>query len=413
MRPELAKTKETAELEVYRGSEQVGTLIRTLSGARFTYDREYADRHASSAHRAIAFAMAVRAQHYDVAGTNLHPFFAGLLPEGLRFRALARGLKTSEDDLFSMLVAAGGNTVGDVWVKPTGAGFLPAVPVVETHELSERSFEELLAQSLDWSQRGDATTVAGMQPKVSAAMISFPMRARRTRREYILKLSPPEYPRLVENEFFFMRLTRSMKLSTANVELVHDREGRAGLLVERFDRVPASTDKQAPMRRLHQEDACQLLDRYPADKYRLSLREISEALEVCSAPTVERLRLLQLQALAYLIGNGDLHGKNVSVLVCDGRTRLTPIYDMLSTLPYGDDHLALKMDGRDKALRRRDFIAFGERIGVRRAATERMLDALARGVSSQLAGLGEIGLEQRKARQLERTIRKHLDLVTG
>ncbi len=408
MSPDLARAKEAVELEVYRGSEHAGTLSRELAGARFRYDRDYADRYAGDALRAIAFAMPVRLEPYDVVGTNLHPFFAGLLPEGLRFKALVRELKTSEDDLFSMLVAAGGNTIGDVWVNPTGSSFLPAVPVVETHQLSEHSFEELLSQSLNWSQRGDGITVAGVQPKVSAAMISFPMRARRSRREYILKLSPPDFPRLIENEFFFMRLARSMKLNSAKVELVHDRDGHNGLLVERFDRVPDAKDKQAPLRRLHQEDACQLLDRYPADKYRISLRVISEALEVCSAPTVERLRLLQLQAFAYLIGNGDLHGKNISVQAVHRQVQLTPIYDMLSTLPYGDDHLAIQMDGRDKSLRLKDFVAFGERIGVRKVATEKMLNALVKKVGPYANRLGEIGFDPRKTRQLEQTMGQHL-----
>jgi hypothetical protein len=47
-------------------------------------------------------------------------------------------------------------------------------------------------------------------------------------------------------------------LATAETRLVFDRDGRSGLLVTRFDRRAG--------RRLHQEDACQLLDRYPADK---------------------------------------------------------------------------------------------------------------------------------------------------
>mgnify|MGYP007013257333 CR=1 FL=1 len=33
-----------------------------------------------------------------------------------------------------------------------------------------------------------------------------------------------------------------------------------------------ATTRKAPLVRIHQEDACQFLDRYPADKYRLTLR---------------------------------------------------------------------------------------------------------------------------------------------
>ena len=413
MSPDLGTSKEVEKLDVYRGVEHIGALERSGSGASFAYNADYAKAHAGSSAKAVAFSMPVREQPHAIAGTNLHPFFAGLLPEGLRLHALVRGLKTSEDDLFSMLVAAGGNTVGDIWVRPSGLNATEEAPLLDTRKLDQSSFSELLAESLNWQKRGDSITVAGIQPKLSAAMISFPLRGKTPHREFILKLMPAEYPRLVENEFFFMSMLRAMKLSSAKVELVRDRDGETGLLVERFDRVQDPANRTGPSLRLHQEDACQLLSRYPSDKYRISLREIAEALEVCSAPMVERLRLLQLQALSYLIGNGDLHGKNISVQVVDRQVRLTPIYDVLSTLPYGDDHLALQMDGRDKSLRRKDFVAFGERIGIRQPATERMLDALVEKVAPYAERVGEIGFDARKTRQLKQAIAKHLDQSSG
>ncbi len=408
---ELAALKNVLELEVFRGQARVGVLSRTKWGSRFVYDRLDSGGHPADAPRAVAFSMPVREAPYEVRGVNLHPFFAGLLPEGLRLRALARGVKTSEDDLFSLLVAAGGDAVGDVWVQVPGVDSTRTEPMLDTTHLAESSFKELLDASLGLGERADRVTVAGIQPKVSAARISIPLRARSRRYDSILKLSPPEYPKLVENEAFFMQLARSMRLDTAAVRLVHDRDGAAGLLVERFDRVQQGADKQTPLLRLHQEDACQLLDRYPADKYRISLREVAEALEVCSAPVAERLRLLQLQALSYVIGNGDLHGKNLSLQVVEGRVRLTPIYDLLSTLPYGDESLALELEGRDKRLRAEDFIAFGERIGLRSAATRRMLDTLIKGVGPYVEHLNEIGLSERKTRHMQRVIAERLGML--
>ena len=408
MAVDLAASKQVLELEVFRGQERVGTLSRTALGARFVYDRSYSDLHCGVDLRAIAFQMPVREQPYVVAGVNLNPFFAGLLPEGLRFKALARSVKTSEDDLFSMLVAAGSDVVGDVWVKVPGVDVVESTPMLDTTRLNASSFVELLNKSVDWGKSGDTVSVAGVQPKISAAMLSFPLRARSRRHDYILKLSPPEYPKLVENEHFFMQLTRSLKLSTAVVRLVHDRDGKAGLLVERFDRVQQDPDNKAPLLRVHQEDACQLLGRYPAEKYRVSLKEIAGVLALCSAPLLERLRLLQLQALSYLIGNGDLHAKNISVQVLDGRVALTPIYDMLSTLPYGDSRLALEIEGRDKKIQRKDFIAFGESVGVRRPAIARMLDALVKGIGPHVVRLNEIGLDTRKTRHMERVIHERL-----
>lgn len=400
----------TTHVDVFKDTLRVGELDRSEHGARFTYAKEYAAAHAGDARYGVAFSLPPRSDPYEVFGTNLHPFFAGLLPEGLRLRALVRALKTSEDDLFSLLVASGGDAVGDVAVASPGSTPREHAPVADAALLNTVSFEALLAESLRYDAgRGDVA-IAGVQPKVSASMISFPVRARDKRHAYILKLAPAEYPRLVENEAFFMELAKTAGLTVARTRVVHDQHRQAALLVERFDRLP---QKDGSVLRLHQEDACQLLDRYPADKYRLTLADVARALEVCSAPIAERLKLLRMQAFSYLIANGDMHAKNVSVRALDGRVELTPCYDLLSTLPYGDHNLALAMEGRDDNLRRAHFVAFGERVGVRRAAVEQLLDTLAARVATALPRLSAIGLEPKRTQYLARTMQARLEQLTS
>ena len=48
------------------------------------------------------------------------PAFFADLPEGRRLTALRRTVGTSADDEFSMLLAVGGDTIGDVQVLPVG-----------------------------------------------------------------------------------------------------------------------------------------------------------------------------------------------------------------------------------------------------------------------------------------------------
>lgn len=407
----MPESKQVTELDVYRGAELVGELERTARGARFSYVPEAFESGAHLAPAGISFGMPVRDRPYDVSGVNLDPFFAGLLPEGLRLRALVQQLKTSEDDLFSMLVAVGQNTVGDVWVQAVDSDPHAGGQADDVHELGEVPFAELISKSLDGAR--DPASIAGAQPKISSEMITIPIGARSKRKEYILKLAPERFPCLVENELFFMKLVKALKLPAAEVELVKDCEGATGLLVQRFDRVPRRENRREPLIKVHQEDACQLLGRYPADKYRLSLREIAGTLDVCSAPMVERLRLLQWQALSYLICNGDMHGKNISVYSTGRQVRLTPIYDMLSTLPYGDADMSLKMDGKDQRLSRNDFIAFGERVGLKSRAVEVMLDHLVAGVGKSTAQLGDIGLGAKKTRHLARTMQERLAKLGG
>ncbi|MEZ5962420.1 MAG: HipA domain-containing protein [Planctomycetota bacterium] len=403
-------------LDVWCGDERganhhIGRLTRTANGCEFRYLEGVSGP-------AVGARLPVRAAPYAVQGVNLPPWFAGLLPEGLRMRALVRGLKTSEDDLFTLLAAVGADTVGAVAVAPFGTAPVVAEPVADLDAAHELSFDALLDASLHidpTTGAGDRHALAGIQPKVSAGMISFPVQARRARARgfaaCILKLEPADYPRLVANEHFFMTVARDVGLDVARVRLLADREGRPGLLVDRFDR-GRTTGGQAIVGRtakFAQEDACQLLDRYPADKYRVRLRDVADALEVCTAPAPERLRLLQLLAFSYLVANGDLHAKNLSVRTAGGLTRLTPGYDLLSTLPYGDDAMALPIEGRDKRWQRADLVTFGERIGVRAAATERMLTTLVERLQRRLAdttkpGLASIGFDAKRTQHLEKVI---------
>ncbi len=404
-------------LDVWRGDQaggnhRVGRLTRTRHGAEFRYLDGYASP-------AIGARLPVRTAPYAVHGVNLPPWFAGLLPEGLRMRALVRGLKTSEDDLFSMLAAVGGDTVGAIAVAPPGAEPVVSEPIADLADAGTLVFAELLAASLRFDPAtgaGDRRAVPGIQPKVSAGRVSFPVRARggpRAGADCILKLESAEHPHLVANEHFFMSVARDVGLEVAAVRLLEDRDGRPGLLVDRFDRARTATGAIA---KFPQEDACQLLDRYPADKYRVGLRDLAGALDTCTAPVPERLRLLQLLAFSYVIANGDLHAKNISVRTADGLVRLAPAYDLLSTLPYGDDAMALALEGRDKRWRRADLVAFGERVGVRAAATERMLKTLVERLRRRLGdsgkrGLDTIGLDARRTRHLEKVITERSDAL--
>jgi serine/threonine-protein kinase HipA len=119
-------------------------------------------------------------------------------------------------------------------------------------------------------------------------------------------------------------------------------------------------------------------------------------------------RFVRLLAFSYLIGNGDLHGKNVSIqaLPGSGRVQLTPSYDLLSTLPYGDQKMALKLEGRDDHIKRAHFVAFARRHGVPERACAAVLDELVEESPAWIARLEEIGLPERKTRQLRLLMEK-------
>ncbi len=277
-------------------------------------------------------------------------------------------------------------------------------PTLDLAKVEKASFQQLLEDSLDYGVRGEELTVPGVQAKISAAMISLPVDGM-TGGTDLLKLEPAEYPRIIQNEAFMMALAREAGIVTAEVRVIEDRDGAPGLLVQRFDRAPARE-------KLHVEDCCQLLDRYPADKYAVSMSELAGVVaKHTSTPILDVAKLVRLIAFSYVIANGDLHAKNVSVLLSEDRMSLSlsPAYDLLTTLPYGDDTMALSLDGRDKKLRRSHFVDFGTRFGLLPRVTHTLLDEICDVVRARVRKLGEIGLPERKTAQLERAIRARCD----
>ena len=229
----------------------------------------------------------------------LPPFFSGLLPEGRRLSALRAAAKTSADDELTLLLAVGGETVGDVQVLPEGEEPGEVEPRVTVEAWSEVRFADLFRASVGGGDGIDRVAIPGVQDKVSARMIDVPVARENAR--FVLKLDPPEFPHLVANEAFFLEAARRSGLECAEAEVVRDAEGAPGLLVRRFDRLADASGGVTP---LAQEDACQVLARYPADKYRLTTESVVGGLAaVCRAapvaaprpPQAGRLRLPLVQ----------------------------------------------------------------------------------------------------------------------
>lgn len=363
--------KEHNELKVYRGEYLAGMLRRTTKGCEFNFDPSYLE---NENFNGLSYKMQKKEKPYVFFGVNLPPFFAGLLPEGLRLKAIVKKLKTSEDDLFSILTAIGERCVGDVYVKDG----VTQKAEFEVIDLKDIDFYELFQRNLDSEllQMSD-DALAGVQEKISASMISFPVRFAKKHKSYILKLNPADKPKLVQNEHICLQIAKKCGLEVNATSIVQDKNSNAGLLVERFDRLPGDTNIEQRM--IHQEDACQFLDRYPADKYRLSFKEVCEGVaEYTTAPVIELQKVIKLYAFSYLVGNGDLHAKNISLQTHPktGRVHLSPVYDVICTYIYNDRKMALKVDGRDDNIKREHFIQFAKRFGVKEKATEMMLDKL-------------------------------------
>lgn len=362
--------------DVYKQGTLAARLERHEGGTKFSYLPRYLESNGP----AVATTLPLSPEPVFTPSGAVPPYFTGLLPEGRRLNSLRRAVKASADDELALLMAAGGDAVGDVQTLPHGEPPLEGGAAVVLDPKLPLDFDALLGNS----GLIDPVALAGVQDKLSAGMISLPVA--QSGKRFILKLNAPEFPFVVENEFLMFRYARRLRIPVSNVELVHDVAGRAGLLVERFDRL---TDADGGAVRLAVEDGAQVLGLYPADKYGVPFGQVCAALAGHCSAQLPALRNLAIQlAFAWLTGNGDLHAKNVSMVQSpSGEYTTAPVYDIPSTVVYGDKTLALAIGGKKNGISRKHFLGWAVKLGLSERAAEHSLAAALKASGPLIADL--------------------------
>jgi serine/threonine-protein kinase HipA len=271
----------------------------------------------------------------------LPAFFANLLPEEKLREAMekyhAASVRPGND--FDLLAALGTNLPGAVRALPSAGITVPTSPAAEGNKKARFS-------------------LAGVQMKLSVMKntgkdAGITLAVNDEQGQYIAKFPSLAHIGLSENEFAILALAEALGMEVPERELVEKTEfagipeefntmatGKV-LLVRRFDRGADGT-------RVHMEDFAQVFGRYPSEKYTgAAYHNIAAALNsgVSFDSAIEFVRRLALTAIT---GNGDMHLKNWSLLYPgDGRTpTLSPVYDVLSTIPYiPKDGMALSLAG--------------------------------------------------------------------
>ncbi|MBI9107246.1 MAG: HipA domain-containing protein [Spirochaetales bacterium] len=145
--------------------------------------------------------------------------------------------------------------------------------------------------------------------------------------EYILKPSPESFPFASENEQCAMALSRLAGINTAASAIVKFSTGENAYITRRYDRMEG--------RKLHQEDLSQGFNIPSTEKYSKSYEEALLLVHEMSGGKLSVVRdLLNRIVFAYLIGNDDMHLKNISLMKTDNNRTiyydsLTPNYDQL------------------------------------------------------------------------------------
>ncbi|EKF59864.1 HipA N-terminal domain-containing protein [Agrobacterium albertimagni AOL15] len=263
---------------------------------------------------------------------KLMPYFSNLLPEGHLRRYLADRADIHIDREFFLLWVLGQDLPGAITVVPADGEEWPD----EAHNILEgEAAKEAAEDAMRFS-------LAGVQLKFSAVQsasggLTIPTSGVGGNR--IVKLPSREFANVPENEFSMMSLARMVGIHVPAIGLIDVRSignlpdgiekiGQQAFVIERFDR---NEDGSVT----HIEDFAQVFNVYPEDKYKkASYRNLISvvASESDQDDVAEFIRRLTFNVL---IGNGDMHLKNWSLIYPDRRNaRLAPAYDFVSTIPY-------------------------------------------------------------------------------
>jgi len=190
--------------------------------------------------------------------------------------------------------------------------------------------KEFLSKSVELSTY---LSISGVQDKISLKIEQKKLIPTVADGQYILKPIPlMEYGELIDdvakNEHFTMQLASQVfGLETAHNGLIAFCDGELAYITKRFDRVES--------RKIHQEDFCSLAGQTKDTngknyKYDYSYEQIGELY----LPTykLELIKYFKLVLFNYLVGNGDAHLKNFSVIQRKSKEYgLSPAYDLLSS----------------------------------------------------------------------------------
>ncbi len=196
-------------------------------------------------------------------------------------------------------------------------------------------------------------------------------------------------------EWLCLELGRAAGFETPDAALIAMPDGMPpALVVERFDIRQGPHDQ----RRLAMEDFCSILDLPTSAKYDGTIERMARALRPLSTNAAADLNILFRRAVfAWLIADGDMHLKNLAVLkTADAEAkaftavRFAPLYDAVTTRVFpglAGDRMALKLNGKDDRLTRRDFLSLARTIGLTVEDAEAGIDALETRITERLMTL--------------------------
>jgi len=322
-----------ATLHVWMAGEHIATITESRGKMRLVHVPGVAPLGVPLI--SVAMPMGSETYHDKV----VRPFFHGLLPEGLARQTIAYDFNVDERDDVGLLAVLGRDCAGALMVLP--AGQIPPdgddnPPEALDDTLIEQRIRNLPVYPLGVTGKVRAS-LPGVQPKLLLWGVGgqwFTPDATHPS-THIIKPGIAALPGSVINEAFCLNLAAQAGLPAATTSVMQF-GGTQVLVSERYDR---HVDDTGATIRLQQEDACQalsVLTYLPKHKYQAyggpNLADVAAVLTNWGGSLEALLRYITFNVM---VGNADLHGKNISFLHDGDRTiSLAPMYDVMSTTHY-------------------------------------------------------------------------------
>lgn len=351
-------------LSIHLGTTRLGVLFQYTLSADAVVNRFVADEALGAGEAAPTLSLSLRAaspqaqaaiwrdilsrsfngRYSGRSGWLLPAFFQNLLPEGV-FRDHVAALRDcAPTDHFEMLAACGKDLPGNVYALPI---------TLSRDELARyvTQGQDALEMSVTADPLDEGVSLSGVQPKLGVIRDGerYVGRTKDQDTHIIAKLPVVGQPRLPEVEELTLRLARAAGVDTCDATLepldrlgiAHDYDlGDADaatrfLAVTRFDRSPTG--------RIHVEDFAQIFSRMPEDKYGAgqdgpALSYVDLAVAMMTQPSMGEAavhELLRRLVVNEMVGNPDMHLKNIGVRYVDGVTpTLAPAYDLVAYAVY-------------------------------------------------------------------------------
>lgn len=286
-------------------------------------------------------------------------YLDGLLPEGNARTNHALSAGVPPDDSFAMIRTYGRDTTGAaIFVTegaddPTGKGRY--VPLTQDQFAERIQHADEHSPASAFGTAAESISLPGMVPKIAVHHEDggrFACKDGAPSTWIVKRGGSPEsgIADVVDTEVASLTLARMIGLTSVDAKILEFEDVRA-IAVSRYDR-----DLDGPHPRIHQEDLAQAIGLNTLDPNRKfqwgskmpSLRHAADALRLDGGNPDDLLRLV---TFSHLVGNTDMHAKNISFIRrADGSVTLSPAYDISMHLHHRRDNRRFALDVNGKFL---------------------------------------------------------------